>query len=378
MTENGAAPAAGGDQASGGTATMQAPVAAPAPAARPQPVHEQVRGEARQGRGPDGKFAPKPDDGPKVMDRGSFREAALAASRRALGKETDAAALDAVKAGSKDPGARTDQGQPQSGTKATAKDGQQDTTGGDPARAKALELAKTHLRLDRWTDAKLARLTDEQILDFGKEAQDEHAAKYREGEERAAAAKAKTQEVAPSKKAGEPDADDAAEYEKLAKEHFKDFDDDGTFSKALAGFGRAAAARHSAALDAHIAKLQADVKADLDDIRRGLFDGLHFETGTRELRDSFPQLASADGRKALATRFEALRKSDQKLDARTALEQAADSLWGAEIRKANAERKERISTARQGAHSYPATMSEAPKPTTFKDVARENVRKHMQ
>lgn len=372
MSENGGAPAPSGESQVGGGAATMAPETG---GGRSQPTHDQIRGEAKQTRGPDGKFGAKPDDGPKVMNRGDFNRVAGEAARAFMGKETDRAALDAVKPTGKDPAAKTDQGKPATGTKATAKDGQQDTTGADPARAEKLELAKKHLKLDRWTDAKLAILTDEQVLALGKESQDEHAAKYREGEERAAAAKSKPETGKATKAPEEADAAEAAEYEKLAKEHFGNFDGPAEeFSKAIAGFGRATASRQMAALDAHVTKLADEFRETILGIRGQLNDQLHFEVGVRELRDSFPQAATADGRKALAGRYEALRKADPNLDARTALEQASDSLWGAELRKANAERKERINSAKQGAHADPTTQGEPQRPMSFKDVARDKLR----
>jgi hypothetical protein len=312
------------------------------------------------------------------MGRAAFNEAARRAQARQLGKETDAKALDSVKPTGKDPAAKTDRGQPAKGTQDTEAAGPKDTTEAQKAaRATELDKSKKHLALDGWTEKELSRLTEDQLLEFGKDAQEQHAAKYREGAERAAAERSQPAKGT-ARPVGDAKPDDNSEYEAIAREHFAwAADEDGQFSKSIAGFGRSIEKRVNALVESRVKAAESEVVESLKEIRSLLADELHFELGSRDLRDSFPASTTPDGRKSLATRYAALRKHDPKLDPRTALDQAADSLWGADLRKADAERTQRITAARQGAHSDPANMTEAPKAPTFKSVATEAVRKHM-
>lgn len=311
--------------------------------------------------------------------RGMVREDFRDVAKKALADETDAGALDEVKPKGQDQGAKTDQRQPsKKGTLDTGKDGPADTT-----QALELQKAREHLKLDRWTDAKLAKLTNEQILDFGKEAQEEHARKYREGREQAAAAKAGNGAQASKQTpvAAEGDDEEVAAFEGLAKEHFAEFDDaDGKFGKSLAGFAKATHARMSASLKAEIEQTRLHLATSIESMLGDLKDAVQFEIGQRDLHGKFPKAATPEGREALLERIEALRGTDKakpKMSVQQALTEASRGLWGEEIERAAAERDKKLRDARSGGHADVRNMTEAPRKLSDMDIARQVVREHM-
>lgn len=337
-----------------------------------QPLQRDMeRAQGRQ-RGDDGKFA-KRETVKNPNAQGLTREEVTRQYKKAIADETDTEALDGVKPTRQDPAAKTDQRQPKKGTLDTGKDGPADTT-----QSAELKKAREHLKLDRWTDAKLSKLTDAQILDFGKEAQEEHARKYAEGREQAAAKNGKGQPPRPESADG--DDEETAEFETLAKEHFKEFEGDesaASFSKSLAGFAKATHARTRAVIEREVGAIATEAREMLAKIQTNLESQMRFEIGLRDLATDYPKAATPEGREELASRVNALTKDNAKRDVVQTMREQAKGLWGGDARPANAEREAKLRAARSGGHADLSSMGEAPRKRSDWEVGLEAVRKHI-
>lgn len=331
-----------------------------------QPLQRDLE-NAQSNRGKDGKFAAKE----KV--HGVTKEDFTASARKALSKETDSKALDGVKPKGQDSSAKTDQRQPAKGTLETGKDGTAATN-----QSADLEKARAALKLDRWTDEKLAILTPEQILTLGKSAQDEHRAKYQAGREAAAAAKnGKAQPPSTEKAAPEDDAAELAAFEKLVKDNFAEFEDDGRFSKSLAGVAKGLLAHERARSEARIQAIESKADESITQMFAALRNSITFETGLRDMTDEFPKAATPEGRKSLSARVDSALEADPTLDVRQAMREQANALWADEIRAADAARAKKLSAAKSGGHVAIPSMGEAPRKKTEWDVMQEAVQRHM-
>lgn len=335
-----------------------------------QPLQRDLERAQGVQRGEHGRFA-KRETVKNPNTQSLTRDEVARSYKKALAGETDAEALDAVKPGRQDPAAKQDQRQPsKKGTLETGKADPADTT-----PSPELEKARAALKLDRWTDEKLAILTDEQVLKLGKAAQDEHRAKYQAGREQAAAAK---NGKAPATTADMGNDDESLEFEEMAKEHFADFDDqDGAFGKSLAGFAKATHARMRSALQSEIAAIRAEALESITKMHRDLRQSVAYEAGLRELADEFPKAATPEGRKALSERVTAILSRDGDLDVRTVTREQANGLWADEIRKAGAARDQKLRAARAGGHADVQSMGEAPRKKSDWEIARDAVRQHM-
>lgn len=328
----------------------------------------EAEAKPERARGSDGKFAPKPEQGGTSIQKAA-KSIVDDMNRRALQKETDAAALDGVKPKGQDPKAEKDAGkgkQPTSETEPTSKDQSQKP---DPEFDKKLDKAKKALRLQGLDEDDIAALTDEQVVALGKRANERQSAKGRELRE--AAEKRKAAAAKASAEPTEGDEDDDLEMEAIAREHFREFDDkEGRFARSLGRFVKAANARREATIETM-------VKSELESIQRHLSLGLQFELASRDVSGQFPKAKTPEGRKALFSRFGALLESDPDLDPAQAVEQAAGSLWAAEALRAEAARQEKLKAARQGAHSSVPSQQAPPRAPSMNDVLTGAVRKHM-
>jgi hypothetical protein len=331
-----------------------------------QPLQRDLENAQGTNRGKDGKFAPKE----KV--NGTTESDFKAHARKALGRETDSKALDAVKPKAQDSSAKTDQRQPAKGTLETGKDGSAATN-----QSADLEKARAALKLDRWTDEKLAILTPEQILAFGKSAQEEHRAKYQAGREAAAAAKNGKAQPPSTPAAPEDDAADIAAFEKLAAEQFGEYEGSEQFGKSLAGFAKGLTAHTRAKLAAEVETIRNEAVEGITQMRSELRRAITFETGLSELASDFPKAATPEGRKALSARVDLALKADPDLDVRAAMRTESNALWAEEIRAAEAARAKKLSAARSGGHVSVQSMGEAPRKKSDMDIAREAVERHM-
>lgn len=306
----------------------------------------------------------------------ALRETMQVGVLKQLGVETDRAALDEVKPKGQDPKSSAD---PKNGEQPT---GDTDDASEDPGEKQPpkhteqeLDKARKALRLQGHDEEDLAVLTDDQLVALGKKAAARNAAKSREMREKAEARKA-TAKPEPVKGDGGDD-EEIAEYEGLARQHFADFQDDGSFSRSLAGFARAVGARSQAAQAAALEAMKESLAEEMGSHIAHLKDAMHFELGARALASRYPQAATKEGRKALVERYAKFRSGEGALDPHEAIEAAGDSLWAGAQLKADAERQAKLKAARQGGHSAVASQGEAPKQKGTMDVVREAVRQHL-
>lgn len=344
--------------------------------------------QTKPGRGGDGKFLPKAgkergvDFG--VLARNEVRSE-LAKEKARLAEETDISALDTVKPKGKGKGVPADPA-PES-VEATKGSKPEHPSPENTHAAKHLADAHKALELDGFSKEDLAGLKPERILALGKAAKERQADVSRKLEE---AAKAKTAQ-APSQAAktdggsSKPaattkPADDGGDddFETLVREHFDGFDDpDGHFSKSLGGLSKALASKLDGKFSAQFEAMKASLA---EEIGSRLANEVAFERAVDRYKADFPQLDTPDGREALVPILASMAKDGLVKDVPSGVKAAAYALWGEarEREQAESAKSKNHRDARKNGQPVTGSMGSAPKPQSFDDSVRAEIRKAME
>lgn len=353
----------------------------------------EFREQAPQERTPDGKFATDPHRS-KIPEK-TPRETDEAEIRRVLGEESAKATetpnkpkpIDPAKEKGKDPKASKDHAETRSGE--TTKDGDTEQASVKLSRTERSE-AKKALLLDKWTDAEIAKLSDESLKTIAAKATERHAEMKRELEAAKQTAKNGATDHGNRKPAttAKPDADAEPDdtdsiVERMVSESFQAYDekdpDTGPQNKAfrdgMRAHTKALATKISEELSGAMAELREEMKAEYAKSLTKEVDGMRFQIGLQSLRGRFGQAVKTDKASldALQSATQALRSKFDTYE--EALEAAHRALYASNAVTRDAERQKKVSTAqRAGSADVSARTATAPPPDE-KDFIRRELKK---
>lgn len=356
----------------------------PAPATDPTSLSAPIESTAKtQGRAEKGQFTEKKRSGQVNLGAVARNETRKAIAR--LNGETDSDALADVKPkGQKNP--QTKDPAPQSEAATDAKKPEhpsQEST----AVSKHLEDARQALEFVGFKKGDLDALPVERVLALGKQAAARRTEINQKLEE-AAKQKAAPASDAPKADPGSPKpattapaqakTDDSTPdpFEAIAAEHFKEFEENESFTKSLRGYSKAM----SQTILTQMQEAMSTARAELESsIGTSIRNEMAFDRAVEKLSADFPESSSVDGRQALEELFVSLAKDGKIKSIPDGVRLVANALWADAKTKRDAEAaKEKASrSARTNGQPVTSATGAGPKtgPPSLQSIALQESRK---
>lgn len=273
-------------------------------------------------------------------------------SGKKLPAETDAKALDEVKAKGKDSDANSD--------RASKKDASTDKGEGDAASKKAtgsvdpkkLERAQQALKLAGWTDEDFKSMSDERVVALGEKAHARDVEQGKKNRDKPTDTDADKADDA-SGDAGDKlddavddDPDEDALVDAAVKTHFKGFEPEQVkpWAKALRSFVGAESKRVQTAANKHseglITKATKEITARAEKLIDAAMATAEFDRTAETLKvEGFSEIDTDEGRLELANAIGERRAGGNKMSVRALALQESRALWGDARQKRIEERK---------------------------------------